>query len=160
MNAKKPYPKQKILDCPECDGRMILRKSNKYPRPFYGCTRFPKCRATHGAHPNGAPLGIPANAETKQWRIKAHTAFDPLWGRDDQYVSNRQGNRIVAYRWLAHQLGIPDWQRDCHIGMFNIEQCQQVIAACTGVSWQAISEWHHQDRAQRHRQEEGVRAYA
>lgn len=34
-------------------------------RSFFGCVGCPRCRATHGAHADGSPLGIPANAETQ-----------------------------------------------------------------------------------------------
>jgi restriction system protein len=35
--------------CPECGGEMVLRTAHKGPRPgqqFWGCARFPRCRAT------------------------------------------------------------------------------------------------------------------
>jgi restriction system protein len=35
-------PDQKT--CPKCDARMVLR--NKNTRPFWGCSRFPRCRGT------------------------------------------------------------------------------------------------------------------
>lgn len=44
------------LPCSECSGSMTLRNS-RYGF-FYGCSRFPDCRATHGAHPDGQPLGL------------------------------------------------------------------------------------------------------
>lgn len=56
---------------------MMLRNS-RYGL-FWGCSRFPECRSTHGAHPDGRPLGKPATAEVKQARIAAHAAFDRLW---------------------------------------------------------------------------------
>ena len=64
--------------CPECGSDMIL-KNSRYGL-FYGCVRYPDCKATHGAHSNsGEPLGVPANEETKRWRIEAHNEFDKLW---------------------------------------------------------------------------------
>lgn len=37
-------------------------------------------------------------------------------------------SRGDAYRWLQQQMKLgPDL---CHIGMFTIEQCEQVIVAC------------------------------
>lgn len=47
------------LVCPECGALMRLRKSRF--GLFYGCTRYPYCKASHGAHPDGAPLGVPVN---------------------------------------------------------------------------------------------------
>lgn len=138
------YPASRVLACPECDAAMVLRKSWKYPHPFYGCVRYPQCRATHGAHPDGAPMGIPANAETKQWRVQAHAAFDPLWGRNDPDIGDgeRKHRRYIAYRWLGMKLGIEDIKRDCHIARFDIKRCQQVIAACEGVTWHQVELWH------------------
>lgn len=107
------------LKCPECGARMVLRDS-RYGK-FYGCSTFPKCRAAHGAHPDGRPLGIPANAETKQWRMRAHDAFDDLW------KSGRM-RRGEAYAWLRRQMGLSE--EDCHIGRFDIEQCKSVIGIC------------------------------
>lgn len=89
---------------------------------FYGCIMFPRCRATHGAHPDGAPLGVPANQETKTWRIKAHAAFDDFW-----HGKMRRGE---AYKWLQQKLGLS--ADECHIGMFNVERCKRVIEVCAG----------------------------
>ena len=121
------------LICPECGAQMILRETNKYtygdgsPRKFYGCTRFPECKAAHGAHPDGKPLGIPANKETKEWRIRAHAAFDDLW-------KSGKMKRGEAYVWLAKEMSI---HINCsyfqiHIGELGIEDCQKVIRICTG----------------------------
>lgn len=142
------YPGSRLLDCPECGGHMVLRKSPKYPQPFYGCLKFPFCSATHGAHPDGSPLGIPADKETKEWRIKAHAALDPLWGRDDTAFDAQQAKhrRKMAYNWLAAQLDIKEVRRDCHIAMFNSAQCQAVIAACENTSWEAIECWYQQHK--------------
>jgi ssDNA-binding Zn-finger/Zn-ribbon topoisomerase 1 len=113
--------------CPECGAPMILRSTDKFkhrdgsPRKFYGCSRFPDCRATHGAHPNGRPMGTPANAETKEARCLAHEAFDPLW-------KSGKMERANAYLWLAEQMGIPFG--DCHIGNFSKEQCERVVELC------------------------------
>lgn len=107
------------LACPDCGAPMLLRNS-RYGK-FYGCSRFPACKAAHGAHPDGRPLGIPANAETKAWRMRAHDAFDQLW------KSGRMSRR-EAYAWLRTTMGLG--KADCHIGRFDIDQCQQVIAVC------------------------------
>ena len=37
---------------------MVLRNS-KYGL-FYGCSTYPNCKASHGAHKDGKPLGTPA----------------------------------------------------------------------------------------------------
>lgn len=52
-------------------------------------------------------------------RIMAHDAFDRLW------KSGRM-KRGEAYLWLSERMGLP--QKECHIGSFNVEQCERVIA--------------------------------
>jgi len=112
-----------ILDhpCPECGAAMTLRKS-RYGL-FYGCTRYPECKAAHSAHAaTGEPLGTPADAGTKQWRIRAHAAFDTLWRGPGAFMS-----RPVAYRWMWETLGLA---RDgAHIGLFDQAQCERLIEA-------------------------------
>ena len=109
--------------CPECGADMILKKG-KYNK-FYGCVQWPECTGSHGAHADGTPLGIPANKETKAWRIKAHDAFDRLWKQDGM-------RRKKAYRKLAMSMGLAE--EDCHIGRFNIEQCEEVIKVCNNLT--------------------------
>ena len=104
---------------------MVLRNSQKFGL-FYGCARYPDCNATHGAYSDGKPLGIPANKETKNARIKAHSAFDELW--KDKRNKGALNARSDAYKWLAEKLGITP--EECHIGRFNIEMCKRVMEIC------------------------------
>lgn len=108
------------LECPDCGEPMML-KSSRYGL-FYGCSTYPKCRSNHGAHPDGSPMGIPANAETKAWRHKAHEAFDKLWDSPDSTMSRKE-----AYRWMIETMALS--RDDAHIAMFGINQCKQLIAA-------------------------------
>ena len=112
------YGRRLVKACPECRGDLILRKS-RYG-PFYGCSRFPACRGTHGAHPNGDPLGIPADKKTKAMRIMAHEIFDRLWKGPDAAMDRR-----AAYKWLqkAMRLG----KRSSHIGSLDTRQCKRLI---------------------------------
>lgn len=71
------------------------------------------------------PLGLPANRATRNARQAAHAAFDPFWRVRNQF---KKGARREAYRWLRTAMAIPKAQ--CHIGMFTVEQCAQVIALC------------------------------
>lgn len=109
-----------ILACPECGAPMELRNSRF--GPFYGCSTWTatRCPGTHGAHPNGAPLGIPADHETKLARIRAHEAFDGLWR------SGLTRSRRAAYRWLREALGLS--KAEAHIGRFTRVQCEQLIS--------------------------------
>ena len=36
--------------------------------------------------------------------------------------------RGEAYRWLAERLSMA--REDCHIGMFDVADCQRVVEAC------------------------------
>ena len=107
---------------------MVLRETRKYkyrksgqPRKFYGCSQFPNCRAAHGAHPDGRPLGVPANGPTKRARVAAHAAFDKFWKR-------KHWKRSRGYRWLQGELNLANKQ--CHIGLFDEVMCAKVIALC------------------------------
>lgn len=103
---------------------MILKFSNKLQRKFYGCSKFPKCRAAHGAHPDGRPLGTPGNTETKNARIKAHNVFDQLWVN----YPKRKTGRKRAYFVLAELMGMT--VEECHFGSFSVEQCEKAIKIC------------------------------
>jgi ssDNA-binding Zn-finger/Zn-ribbon topoisomerase 1 len=106
------------LPCPECGAPMALRPSRF--GPFYGCSRWREtgCRGSHGAHPNGAPLGTPATRLTKDARIRAHDAFDRLW-------QNGRMKRSRAYRWLRIMMNLS--KPNAHIGKFTIEQCDRLV---------------------------------
>lgn len=117
--------------CDYCNTATRLAKGNEiYPhRPdlaslnFYLCD---SCGAYVGCHKNGdgkRPLGRVANAELRRAKSKAHAAFDPLW------KSGRM-TRGAAYTALAKSMGI--YKEQCHIGMFNVEQCEYVVAWCEG----------------------------
>lgn len=108
-----------MIRCGECGELMVLRKS-RYG-PFYGCSAYPKCKGTHGAHPDGRPLGKPADKETKAARMKAHAAFDRLWKEGKR-------SRGQAYGWLKAQASIPD-----HIAEMDAKQCVALIEL---VNWE------------------------
>jgi len=113
----------KIVICAECGSKMVLRDS-KYGK-FYGCGNYPRCQATHCAHQKtGEPMGVPTTKEGKKWRIDAHNAFDTLW-------KSGKMKRNDAYKWLADAMGIT--RKECHIGLFDIEQCKRCIDVVKGV---------------------------
>lgn len=115
-----PHPGARYdLHCGECGAPMELRMSSKFDRPFYGCSRWPECDGTHGAHADGAPKGFPANKATRKARIRAHMIFDQVWKR--RLVRSRS----AAYNWMRQELGLPRSQ--AHIAMFSISQCEALI---------------------------------
>jgi ssDNA-binding Zn-finger/Zn-ribbon topoisomerase 1 len=113
------HPPQKTYDvtCPDCGAPMKLRGS-KYGL-FYGCTTYPACKAAHGAHPDGRPLGKPATKFVKGKRIQAHEAFDKLW-------EGTRMKRKDAYRWMQEAMGMT--KEEAHIGNYDAEQCERLIA--------------------------------
>jgi ssDNA-binding Zn-finger/Zn-ribbon topoisomerase 1 len=135
------------LECPECDGHLVLRRSKH--GFFYGCSRFPKCTAAHGAHPDGTPLGIPAGKDTKQARIRAHEFFDRLWKPIETLYDRPldkgaklralKAARRRAYSWLREKLELSE--EECHIGRFDKTTCDRVVEICKGVTPDQIREW-------------------
>ena len=102
--------------CPECGEAMVLRNS-KFGL-FYGCSTFPKCKATHGAHKDGKPLGIPADKATKKCRIDAHEAFDQLW-------KGKHMDRSAAYEWMQEVMEMTE--DEAHIGRLDADQCEDLV---------------------------------
>lgn len=108
--------KRRDLLCGECGEPMRLRNSKH--GLFYGCSDFPNCEGTHGAHYDGAPLGVPANKETRNARTVAHKYFDRLWKSGIMKRKN-------AYRWMRKVMGMSEDR--AHIGKFKIEQCIELV---------------------------------
>lgn len=80
------------------------------------------CNARVGCHKGtNRPLGNVANEVLRLKRVETHQAFDAFW-------KQRRMSRTRAYKWLAEQLGLPEG--GAHIGEFEMDQCQRVIALC------------------------------
>jgi hypothetical protein len=92
---------------------------------FYGCETFPACRASHGAFPDGRPMGIPGDKDTKKARILAHRIFDRLWKAEDGHEPRM--TRAQAYAWMQKALKLSSG--DAHIARFSVAQCNALIAA-------------------------------
>jgi ssDNA-binding Zn-finger/Zn-ribbon topoisomerase 1 len=114
--------------CPYCGKEVVLKDSSIIYGRSYGnvwiCSNWPKCDAYVGCHKNSdKPLGRLANKELRFWKKQAHDKFDKLW---------HSGNitRSGAYVWLSRRLSMPINQ--CHIGMFDIDQCKAVCEAVKG----------------------------
>lgn len=126
---------QKSVECPYCNRPAPLvsglevypHRRDLWPKKFYLCK---PCDAWVGCHPPASaegggqgdgtvPLGRLANAELRAAKQAAHAAFDPLW-------KSGLMRRRKAYGWLAKQLDIP--VQECHIGMFDVPQCNRVVA--------------------------------
>ncbi len=115
-----------VVRCPYCDkvadfvdGRTVYPHRPDLARlRFYVCE---PCGARVGCHRGtNNPLGVLANGPLRTARLSAHAAFDPLWKGGGM-------SRASAYKWLASELGISE--SDCHIGMFDEDQCARTVAA-------------------------------
>lgn len=128
MAKHPPIPK-----CPYCDADAVLHTSSarfyngRDFGPVWACV---PCAAWVGVHQGTrTPLGRLANKELRTAKIRAHAAFDVLWQMKQVATQCSKGKaRGAAYKWLAEQLGID--AGDCHIGMFDVEQCRRVVAIC------------------------------
>lgn len=106
--------------CPYCGRQTVYEDSAVvYGRSYGMMYHCRDCNAYVGVHKrtNNA-LGRLANAELREWKIKAHNAFDPLW-KTGIYT------RKDAYKWLSKMLDIP--VEYTHIGYFSVETCQRVV---------------------------------
>ena len=99
---------------------MCLRPSRfGHDKVYYACT-VEGCRGAHGAHPDGTPLGKPADQATKRMRMAAHAEFDKLWKGGGM-------SRSEAYAWMQKTLGMTS--DEAHIANFGIPTCKRLIEA-------------------------------
>jgi hypothetical protein len=102
----------RTIKCPECPCLMVLKRA---PYGFYyECV----CGITHGAHPSGKPLGIPANTITRKARTKVHQLLE-------RWQQSLRISRAQAYNRLSSLLKLRP--ADTHIGLFNLDQCNRLI---------------------------------
>jgi len=108
------------MTCPYCnktprwvDNTEIYGKRYGKSYMMYWCK---PCDAYVGCHNNTKEaLGTLANKELREWRKKAHAAFDPLW----------KSNKIERW-WAYHKLDTY-FGKEMHIGETDIETCKQII---------------------------------
>lgn len=106
--------------CPYCQKPAVWTENKavygkNYGRSFMMWWCQP-CDARVGCHNNTRkPLGSLANAETREWRKKAHALFDPLW-------KGGQMSRDKAYRLLSGA-----FHRKMHIGESDSETCKAIV---------------------------------
>ncbi len=106
------------VHCPACRVLMVALPSTFHAnkRLYYRCPM--SCDYMIGAHPDGTPLGIPANGPTRAARRRAHAAFDRLW-------KGKKMRRKAAYTLLRSWLGLS--HAEGHIARFDIETCERLI---------------------------------
>lgn len=109
-----------------CGAPMRLKETSKYttkdgkPKKFWGCTRYPECKGIVGAHPDGTPLGFPADAETKQLRHVVHQILNRFWNY------NKPRERAEMYAFL--EKNFPPG----HLGQMNKDQLLKLKASLEG----------------------------
>lgn len=114
--------------CNLCGGKVIYTTNDVIYGKRYGsgyCYLCERCGASVGTHkprPDEA-LGLLANREMKNMKIKCHDAFDKLW-------SNRE-QRNFLYEKLASSLGIS--VDDCHFGYFDLDMLHK--------AYEVLQEW-------------------
>lgn len=122
-------------DCPYC-GKKSLRVDSAciYGRSYGTIFLCPECDAyvgQHHVHRNdkkhyGRPLGTLANAETREWRKRAHAAFNPL------YENRIIGDRKQTYAAMRHALG---WTVDqAHIAKQGVDGCKKIVEWAMGIA--------------------------
>lgn len=110
------------IHCDYCGGLTEYVDSSVIYGKSYGMIYLCRpCRAYVGVHRStNKPLGRLADAELREWKKRAHAAFDPVW-----QTGPFHRRRNDAYAWLAQKMGLP--QEKTHIGMFDVHQCKQVV---------------------------------
>ncbi|WP_158636418.1 zinc-finger-containing protein [Luteimonas marina] len=109
--------------CPYCcrPAALLHSQSRGYPYPAnwgpaWKCATCDACIRCYAG--SERPLGSLANAETREWRRRAHAALDAFW-RDGGM------SRSAAYRWMAKAMGLT--KAEAHIGRMDPEACRQLI---------------------------------
>jgi hypothetical protein len=119
--------------CPYCSAPAVYVDSSEVYARSYGMIYLCRpCKAWVGVHKGtDKPLGRLANKELREWKMRAHAAFDPLWQKKLRKCGPRgkKSARKSGYHWLAAELGIP--VKECHIGMMDVEQCKRVVEICS-----------------------------
>lgn len=114
--------------CPYCGDKPKLVDSEVIYGTSYGMVYYCEpCNAYVGVHKhNNKPLGRLANKELREAKKQAHFYFDQIWKKGKQKGINNARHKL--YIWLSKQLNIP--LKYTHIGMFDIENCNNVINLC------------------------------
>lgn len=122
--------------CNLCDGRVIYTSNSKiYGREYgsgkmYYCTKCGAYVGTHRPKPKEA-LGILANKEMRNMKMKCHELFDARW-KNEQTGKVRHKKRREAYKWLARELNISI--EECHFGYFDLDMLEKAYQLMKNVT--------------------------
>lgn len=84
------------------------------------------CRSYVGCHPDGRPLGLLANREMRDLKVKCHSLFDPIW-------KNKEVPRGKLYGRLSNILKIN--KKDCHFGHFDVDMLNECLSIFQDEDW-------------------------
>ena len=123
------------LICPYCGDKTEYIDSNYIYGRSYGMIYICKpCDAYVGVHKGtDKSLGRLSNKELREAKKQAHYYFDQIAKTGlinkiyKKWIPNIS-NRNKAYKWLSIQLNINE--ELCHIGMMDVEQCNDVVKVC------------------------------
>lgn len=118
--------------CPYCNKpTKHVEDIEIYGRSFGGmiylcldCDAYVGCHKTRPTE----SLGSLANKELRQAKIEAHQYLDGLWERRINKNCTKGHARGKAYKWLREQMNLT--ADLCHIGMFDVAECNKVIELC------------------------------
>ena len=109
----------RLVNAEQIYGIVAAKRLNLIGEHIYQCQN---CNARVGCHKGTTrPLGDVANEALRLKRIETHHVFDAYW-------KSQHMTRGDAYKWLSQQMRLP--AREAHIGGFEMDQCQTVIAMC------------------------------
>lgn len=135
--------------CPACNVPARLTTGMEvYPhRPDIAGKSFwvcPECGARCGCHPGTSrPLGTPAGPELRRARSLLHDRMiDPLWRGEKDHRHKARGR---VYRFLSCKMGID--AKECHTGLFTLEQCRAAWRALRGVTMAEIIKWNAEGKS-------------
>lgn len=105
-------------DCKITTGDKLFGMPDLKDKILYQCA---PCDAHIGCHKGtDIPFGIPARKHLRSLRTVVHDKFDKLW-------TDKKLARILAYRWMAQELGVS--QDQAHIGLMDQNQCDKILRA-------------------------------
>lgn len=118
------------MTCPYC-GSNVLKAQGGVVNPhvpglvaecYWVCSRYPECDTYVGCHPGtDDPVGTIADLGLREWRRKAHAAFDPMW----------QGGAMTlagAHSWMRVSLKVD--KKTCSVGLLDVNQCKRLVQFC------------------------------
>ena len=113
--------------CNICGGKVIYTSNSMIYGKEYGSGKMYYCTiceayvGTHKPSPTEA-LGILANEEMRELKMKCHYIFDQQW-KNISNSKKRHFARVNAYKELAKALGIR--LEECHFGYFDMKMLQK-----------------------------------